>query len=131
MMMGATGLGFEVCDRDVLACSDSNWLEWIWPGTGTVYGCSDKANDDENDDGRDLPTIEELLLAKLQAQGFITEDRGPDKTGGVEEAAADERGGSVDQSRSAQSDNLGGSLGEPCPLHPLLWKWTANFSDAV
>ncbi|KAL5316367.1 hypothetical protein ACEPPN_015412 [Leptodophora sp. 'Broadleaf-Isolate-01'] len=60
-------------------------------GTGTVYGCSDKANDDENDDGRDLPTIEELLLAKLQAQGFITEDRGPDKTGGVEEAAADER----------------------------------------
>jgi len=50
-----------------------------------------------------------LLFTKLQAQGFTTGHRGQDKTGGVEEVAADERGGSVDQSRSAQSDNSGGS----------------------
>ena len=110
-----------------LACSDSDWLVGIWPGPGTVYGHSDKANDDENDDrdgdgDRDLPTIEELLFTKLQAQGFTTGHRGQDKTGGVEEVAADERGGSVDQSRSAQSDNSGGSPGEPRPLHLLLWK---------
>lgn len=67
MMMGATGPEFE--------------------GTGTVYGRSDKANDDENDDDRDLPTIEELLLTKLQEQGFTTEDRGPDKTDRVEGVA--------------------------------------------
>ncbi|TVY36208.1 hypothetical protein LOCC1_G008729 [Lachnellula occidentalis] len=36
--------------------------------------------------------------------------------GGVEEVAADERGGSVDQSRSAQCDNLGGSLDDPIAL---------------
>jgi hypothetical protein len=84
----------------------------ISPGTGTVYGRSDKANDDENDDDRDLPTIEELLLTKLQEQGFTTEDRGPDKTGGVEGVASEERGGSVDQSRSAQSDDSGGSPGK-------------------
>ncbi|CAM6004311.1 unnamed protein product [Sphagnum balticum] len=45
-------------------------------------------------------------------EGFTTGGRGPDKTGGVEEVAADERGSSVDQSRSAQSDNLGGSPGD-------------------
>ncbi|KAG4428111.1 hypothetical protein IFR05_016405, partial [Cadophora sp. M221] len=91
-------------------------------GTGTVYGRSDKANDDENDDDRDRPIIEELLLTKLQEQGFTTEDRGPDKTGGVEEVASGERGGSVDQSRSAQSDNSGRNLSEPRLLHLLLWK---------
>ncbi|KAG9243675.1 hypothetical protein BJ878DRAFT_108243 [Calycina marina] len=81
--------------------------------TGTVHGGSDKANNNETDDDRDLPTIEELLLTKLQAQGFITGVRGLDKTGGVEDTAADERGGSVDQSRSAQSDDSGGSLEDP------------------
>lgn len=95
-MTGATGPEFEVCDGDLLACSDSDWLMGIWPGTGTVYGGSDKANNDENDDDRDLPTIEELLFTKLKAQGFTTGARGPDKTGGVEEVAADERSGSVD-----------------------------------
>ncbi|KAH7330014.1 hypothetical protein BKA65DRAFT_48136 [Rhexocercosporidium sp. MPI-PUGE-AT-0058] len=85
-------------------------------GTGTVYGGSDKANNDETDDDRDLPTIEELLFTKLQAQGFTTGGRGPDKTGGVEEVAADERGGSVDQSRPAQSDNSGGSPDDPIVL---------------
>ncbi len=85
----------------------------IQTGTGTVYRRSDKANDDEtDDDDRDLPTIEELLFTNLQAQGFTTEDRGPDKTGGVEEAASEEKGGSVDQSNSAQSDELGGSPGK-------------------
>jgi len=105
-----------------LACSDSDWLVRIWLGTGTDYGGSDKANNDETDDDRDLPTIEELLFIKLQAQGFTTGVRAPGKTGRVEEVAADERGGSVDQSRSAQSDNSGGSPGERRPLHPLLWK---------
>ena len=105
-----------------LACSDSDWLVRIWLGTGTVYGGSDKANNDETDDDRDLPTIEELLFTKLQAQGFTSGGRASGKTGGVEEVAADERGGSVDQSRSAQSDSSGGSPGEPRPLHPLLWK---------
>jgi hypothetical protein len=74
----------------------------IWLGTSTVYGGSDNANNDEtNDDDRDLPTIEELLFTNLQAQGFTTGDRGPDKTGVVEEVATDERGSSVDQSRLA------------------------------
>ncbi|KAH7330006.1 hypothetical protein BKA65DRAFT_47766 [Rhexocercosporidium sp. MPI-PUGE-AT-0058] len=91
-------------------------------GTGTVYGRSDKANDDENDDDRDLPIIEELLLTKLQEQGFTREDRGPDKTGRVEEVASEERGGSVDQSRSAQRDISGRNLSEPRLLHLLLWK---------
>jgi len=93
-----------------LAYSDSNWFVGIWPGTGTVYGRSDKANDDENDD--DFPTIEELLLTKLQEQGFTTEDRDPDKAGGVKEVASEERDSSVDQSRSAQSDNSGRSPGK-------------------
>ena len=130
-MTGATGPEFEVCDGDVLACSDIDWLLGIWLGTGTVFGGSDKANNDETDDDRDLPTIEELLFTNLQAQGFTTGGRGPDQTSRVEEVAADERGGSIDQSRSAQSDNSGGSPGEPRPLHPPLWKWTANFSDTV
>ena len=38
--------------------------------------------------------IEELLPTKLQEQGFTTEDRGQDKTGGVE-VALEESGGSV------------------------------------
>jgi hypothetical protein len=36
-----------------------------------------------------------LLLTKLQEQGFIIEDQGPHKIGGVEEVALEERGGSV------------------------------------
>merc|ERR1712225_114794 len=98
----------------VVAADDDEGYRPGIRGPGTVYGHSDKANDDENDDrdgdgDRVLPTIEELLFTKLQAQGFTTGHRGQDKTGGVEEVAADERGGSVDQSRSAQSDNSGGS----------------------
>jgi hypothetical protein len=111
--MGAAGRGFEVCPSKemCLAYSNSDWLVGIWPGTGTVYGHSDKANDDENDNDRDLLIIEELLLTKLQEQGFITEDRGLDKTGGVKGVAL-ERGSSVDQSRLAQSNNSGGSSGK-------------------
>ncbi|KAI4131063.1 MAG: hypothetical protein LQ347_003126 [Umbilicaria vellea] len=52
----------------------------------------------------------------IRAQGFTTGDRGPDKTSGVEEVAADERGGSVNQSRSAQSDNSGGGPNDPIVL---------------
>lgn len=81
-------------------------------GTSTICGGSDK----ENDDDRGLPTIEELLYTKLQEQGFTTEDQGPDKTDGVKEVASEERGGSVDQSSSAQSDNLGRSLDDPIVL---------------
>ncbi|KUJ10218.1 uncharacterized protein LY89DRAFT_739958 [Mollisia scopiformis] len=59
--------------------------------SSTVFGGSDKANNNETDDNdRDLPTIEELLFTNLQAQGFTTGDRGLDKTSGVEEVAADE-----------------------------------------
>jgi hypothetical protein len=122
MAMGVTGPEFEVCAKIEmwLACSDSNWLVGIWPGTGTIFGGSNKTNNDKNDNDRDLPIIEELLLTNLQAQGFTTGGRGPDKTSGVEEVAADERGVSADQSRSAQSNNSGGSPGKPCPLHPPL-----------
>lgn len=85
-------------------------------GTDTTYGGSDKANNNEIDDDRDLPTVEELLFTNLQAQGFTTRDRGPDKKSGVKEAAVDKRGGSVDQSRSAQSDDSGGSPDDPINL---------------
>lgn len=34
-------------------------------GTDTAYGGSDKVNNDEIDDDRDLPTIEELLFTNL------------------------------------------------------------------
>ncbi|RDL34797.1 uncharacterized protein BP5553_07925 [Venustampulla echinocandica] len=43
-------------------------------GTGTVYRRSDKVNDNENDDDRDLLIIEELLLTKLKEYIFTTED---------------------------------------------------------
>ena len=69
---------------------DSYWLVGIWLGTGTIYRRSDKTNDD------DLSVIKELLLTKLWEQGFAAEDWGLDKTGGVDEAAIDERGGSID-----------------------------------
>ncbi|PVH70665.1 hypothetical protein DL98DRAFT_597610 [Cadophora sp. DSE1049] len=46
-------------------------------GPSTVYGGSYDENED--DDG-DLPTIEELLLSKLQERGLAMEDRGIDKT---------------------------------------------------
>lgn len=36
--------------------------------------------------------LEELLLTKLQEQGFTTENRGPDKTNRVEGVASEERG---------------------------------------
>lgn len=88
-------------------------------GTGTVYGGSNKENDDENEDGRDLPIIEELLFTKLQEQGFAVADPNPGhKERGVKKVATDKRDGSVDQGRSAQSDNSGGSPGEPRPLDP-------------
>lgn len=99
-----------------LAANDTGYRPGI-RGTGTVFGGSDKANSSETDDDeRDLPTIEELLFTNLQAQGFTTGDRDPAKTSGVEEIAADKRGGSVDQSRSAQSDNLGKSSDDPIVL---------------
>jgi len=94
-MTGAIGPEFEVCNRDVLAYSDSDWLVGIWLGTGTVFSGSERVNNNETDDDRDLPMIEELLFTNLQAQGFTTRGRGPDKTSGVEEVAADERGGFV------------------------------------
>ncbi|KAH9207964.1 hypothetical protein DL95DRAFT_468188 [Leptodontidium sp. 2 PMI_412] len=52
----------------------------------------------------------------LKYTGFVIKDRGPDKTGGVEKAASEEKAGSIDQSRSAQSDNSGGSLTDPIVL---------------
>jgi hypothetical protein len=74
----------------------------------------------ENDDNHDLPTIEELLLAKLQEQSFATEDRGPEKTGKVEDAAAGDIGGSIDQSRSAQSDNSGRNPDKALTTYPVV-----------
>lgn len=93
--------------------------------TGTVYGCSDKANNDDDDD---LPTIEELLLTKLQEQCFTTQDQDPDKTCGVEEVASKEKGDSIEHTGSAQSDNSGGSPGKRAH-YPLSWKWTTSLSD--
>jgi hypothetical protein len=67
-----------------------------------------------HNDDRDLPTIQELLLTKLQEQGFVAEDRTrQDKTGlGVKEATAKERGGSIDHNGFAPGDNSGRSLRE-------------------
>jgi hypothetical protein len=97
-----------------------------------VYGDIDKENHDEiNDDSRDLPTVEKLLLAKLQEQGFAAPDPNPGhKERGVEESAVDERGGAIDHHGSALGDNSGGSLGERAH-YPLSWKWTASFADTV
>jgi hypothetical protein len=53
-----------------------------------------------------------LLFTKLQEQGFAAADPNPAHTErGVEEAAADERAGSIDHG-SALGDNSGGSTGE-------------------
>jgi hypothetical protein len=47
---------------------------------GTIYGDNDKENDDDY-----LPTIDEILYAKLQKEGFEPEDPSPEHTvGGVE-----------------------------------------------
>jgi hypothetical protein len=97
----------------------------IWPGTSTVYGGSDKENEDEvDDDNRDLPTIEKLLLTKLQEQGFAAAGPNPGhRERRVEEAAEDEKGGAIDRHGSVPGDNSGGSTGE----RALSWKWTASF----
>ncbi|KUJ09872.1 uncharacterized protein LY89DRAFT_740294 [Mollisia scopiformis] len=73
------------------AANDEGYRPGI-QGTSTVFGGSDNANNNEtDDDDRDLPTIEELLFTNLQAQGFTTGDRGPDKMSGVEEVATNKR----------------------------------------
>ena len=46
------------------------------------------------------------------------------------EAAADERGRSLDHYGSASGDNSGGSPGERA-YYPLSWKWTASFSGTL
>jgi len=94
-----------------LAYSDSHWLVGIWLKTSTVYRRNDKTNDKTDNDG-DLPTIKELLLTKLQKQGFTTKDQGLYNTAKVEEVASKEKRASVDQSKSAQSNDSGGSLGK-------------------
>ena len=65
--MGTIIPEFEVYSKIeiYLACNNINWLVEIWPGTGSIYGYSDKENNNENDNNHDLPIIEELLLAKL------------------------------------------------------------------
>jgi hypothetical protein len=82
-----------------------------------VYGDIDKENHDEiNDDSRDLPTVEKLLLSKLQEQGFAAADPNPgQKERGVEEAAADKRGRAIDRHGSIPGDNSSGSTGESAP----------------
>jgi hypothetical protein len=86
--------------------------------TGTVFGGNGKEKDD---DDYNLPTIEELLYTTLQKKGFAMEDPSPDSTvQGVEEVALDERGGSINHSRSTPGDSSGNSQGErACYL--LLW----------
>jgi hypothetical protein len=91
-------------------------------GTGTIYRGSDKETGDEDaNKDRDLPTIEELLLTKLQEQGvgLTTEDQGPDKTGGIEKVASEERRGFAKHTRLAQSGKASGSLGERAPIYLL------------
>ena len=74
-----------------------------------------------NDDGYDLPSIEQLLYTTLQKEGFAAEDQRPNNTAfGVGDAIA-ERGGSLDDNGSAPGDNSGGSRGEHTH-YPLSWK---------
>jgi hypothetical protein len=81
------------------------------------------------DDG--LSTIEEILYTKLQKEDFATEDLRPDNTAiGVEEVAAEEKGGFIDYSGLASGDNSGGGRGERAH-RPLSWKIDDCFSDTV
>jgi hypothetical protein len=48
-----------------LAYSNIGWLMGIWLGTSIIYGGSNKENNNEINNNRDLPIIKELLLAKL------------------------------------------------------------------
>lgn len=76
-------------------------------GTGTFYGGSGGSSDDD-----DLPTIEEILYPVLQ-KGFTTKDSSLENTvRGIEKVALEERGGSVDHSRSASGNDSVGSLGK-------------------
>ncbi|PVH70373.1 hypothetical protein DL98DRAFT_597880 [Cadophora sp. DSE1049] len=75
---------------------------------GTVYDGSENDNDD---DARDLPTIEELLFTKLQKEGFTAADPNPGhRERGAEEEATDEKGGAIDYYGSALGDNSSRSL---------------------
>ncbi len=61
------------------------------------------------------------MYTKLQKEGFTTADPNLDNTAlGLGGLASEERGGFIDQSRSA-SDNLCGSLGERA-YYPLSWR---------
>jgi hypothetical protein len=86
--------------------------------TGTFYDHGGSSSDDDDDD---LPTIEEILYTTLQKKDFTTEDSSPENTvRGVEEVALEERGGSIDHSRSASGGDSGGSPGERAH-HSLSW----------
>lgn len=87
-------------------------------GTGTIYECNNQGNNNENDDNnRDLPIIEELLLAKLQEQCFVAVDPNLDhKERGVEEAVVDKRGSDIDRYRSVPGNNFGGRPEDPIVL---------------
>jgi hypothetical protein len=65
-----------------LACSNISWHVGIFPETSTVYGGSDDKEDDNeiNDDGRDLPTIENPLFSKLQEQSWALQRLTPTPT---------------------------------------------------
>jgi hypothetical protein len=73
----------------------------ILAGTGTICSSNDG-------DGDDSLTIEETLYTTLQNNGFTTEDT----VRGVGGLALGKRDGSINHSRLALGDGLGGSLGE-------------------
>jgi len=87
----------------------------MWLGSSTFYGRSNETNNNENDDDdRDFPIIEELLLAKLQEQGFAAANPNlGHKERGVEKAATDERGGGINRHGLALPYKLSYSI-PPC-----------------
>ncbi|KAF8850006.1 hypothetical protein BDZ45DRAFT_697068 [Acephala macrosclerotiorum] len=74
-------------------------------------------DDNRNDDSYDPPSIEQRLYTTLQKEGFAAEDRRPNNTAfGVGDTIAEERGGSLDDNRSAPGDNSSGSPKDPIVL---------------
>lgn len=75
--------------------------------TGNIYSDTDKENN--NNDNDYFPTVEEILYAVLDKEGFAIEDSSPDHTArGIDKVAPEETGASADHSRS-ESDNGSGT----------------------
>lgn len=76
-----------------------------------------------NEKSQYLSTQEMLGQPTLQKKSSTTADSSPDDIApGVEELVSEERGGVIDEGRSAPSANSSRSLGERVH-YPLLWKY--------